>query len=74
MWFTDFGFFVILVCPLSAIITVYVAHMYGRRFWPWLLFGFCVPLVSAFVAIALAIRDARREEAAARKPGPDRQA
>ncbi|UYZ63573.1 hypothetical protein [Hymenobacter weizhouensis] len=62
--YSDIWFLLVLVCPLSAIITVYVAHMYGRRFWPWLVFGFCVPLLSAFIALALAMRDARREAAA----------
>ncbi|SDX95203.1 hypothetical protein [Hymenobacter psychrophilus] len=52
--------FALPVCLISALITVYIAHMYGRRFWPWLLFGFFVPLLSTFVAIALGIRDARR--------------
>ena len=62
--YSDLWFLLILVCPLSAAITVYIAHMYGRRFWPWLVFGFCVPLIATFVAIALAMRDARREERA----------
>lgn len=52
--------FALPVCLLSALITVYIAHMYGRRFWPWLLFGFFVPFISTFIAIALGIRDARR--------------
>ena len=52
--------FALPVCLLSAVITVYIAHMYGRRFWPWLLFGFFVPFLSTFVAIGLGIRDARR--------------
>ncbi|MBT9393607.1 hypothetical protein KLP40_10580 [Hymenobacter sp. NST-14] len=60
----DTLFFALPVCLLSAVMTVYIAHMYGRRFWPWLLFGFFVPLLSTFVAILLGIRDARRQEAA----------
>lgn len=69
MLYPDLLFWLILVCPLSATITVYVAHMYGRRFWPWLAFGICVPLLSAFVALALGMRDARREEAAGKREG-----
>ena len=63
MDFSDLLFLLILVCPLSAVMTVYIAHMYGRRFWPWLLFGFCVPLVSTLIAIVLGVREARRREA-----------
>ncbi|MBX0288946.1 hypothetical protein K3G63_00765 [Hymenobacter sp. HSC-4F20] len=64
MTIVDILFPFLFICPLSAVMTVYIAHMYGRRFWPWLLFGFFVPLLSTFVAIGLAMRDARRNEAA----------
>ncbi|MET4108149.1 hypothetical protein [Hymenobacter sp. UYP22] len=64
MSLADVLFPILLICPLSAVITVYIAHMYGRRFWPWLLFGFFVPLLSTFIAIGLGIRDARRQERA----------
>ncbi|MBG8555563.1 hypothetical protein [Hymenobacter guriensis] len=67
MELSDVLFLLVAVCPLSALITVYIAHMYGRRFWPWLLFGFFVPMLSAFVAIGLAMRDARRREAIERQ-------
>ncbi|WP_148103636.1 hypothetical protein [Hymenobacter metallilatus] len=63
MSLADLLFPLLFVCPLSAVITVYIAHMYGRRFWPWLLFGFFVPFVSTFIAIGLGIREARRREA-----------
>ncbi len=61
MYLFDTLFFALPLCLLSAAMTVYIAHMYGRRFWPWLLFGFFVPIVSTFIAIALGIRDARRK-------------
>ncbi|WP_139920605.1 hypothetical protein [Hymenobacter sp. DG01] len=62
MDFLNLLFFALPVCLLSAVMTVYIAHMYGRRFWPWLLFGLLVPFVSTFIAIGLGIWDARRNE------------
>ena len=53
-----------LVASFSALVTAYIAHMYGRPLVRWLLIGFCLPLLGIFVAMALAVRDAGKEEAA----------
>ncbi|SHL14045.1 hypothetical protein [Hymenobacter psychrotolerans] len=53
-----------LVASFSALVTAYIAHMHGRPLLRWLLIGFCLPLLGIFVAMALSVRDARREEAA----------
>lgn len=64
MLLTDILAALLVLCIPSALITAYIAHMYNRSLWRWLLFGFLVPFVAIFVAIGLAMRDARREEAA----------
>ena len=51
-----------LVASFSALVTAYIAHMYGRPLKRWLLIGFCLPLLGIFVAIAASLREAKRRE------------
>ena len=46
-------------------LTGYYAHSHGRSFWRWYALGVLLPLVSVFVAMAVAARDQVREESRA---------
>ncbi|HLK98360.1 MAG TPA: hypothetical protein VK364_11380 [Hymenobacter sp.] len=52
------------VCLFSALVTAYIAHMYNRSLALWLLVGFALPFLGIFIAIAFAMRDASKAEAA----------
>ncbi|SNR62246.1 MULTISPECIES: hypothetical protein [Hymenobacter] len=52
-----------LALLLPALITVYVARMYGRSGWRWLLIALVLPFVSVFLIMALVSRESRQAEA-----------
>lgn len=43
---------------------MYIAYSYGHSRRKWFIFGALVPFLSIFVALGVAIRDARRAKAA----------
>ena len=49
---------------LLASVTMYIAYSYGHPKLKWFIFGALVPFFSIFVALAVAIRDERRNKAA----------
>jgi hypothetical protein len=69
------GFIALLVIDLLlASITMYIAYSHGHSRGKWFLLGMALPFFSIFIALAVAIRDERRAEAArggAPKPMPE---
>ncbi|RZK15188.1 MAG: hypothetical protein EOO56_23375 [Hymenobacter sp.] len=72
---TILGFIALLVLDLLlAAVTMYIAYSHGHSRGKWFLLGMVLPFVSIFIALAVAIRDERRAEAArhgAPKPVPE---
>jgi hypothetical protein len=59
---------------LLASVTMYIAYSHGHSGLKWFLLGLVLPFVSIFIALAVAIRDERRAEAArggAPRPVPE---
>jgi hypothetical protein len=59
---------------LLASVTMYIAYSHGHSRGKWFLLGMVLPFFSIFIALAVAIRDVRRAEAArggAPKPMPE---
>jgi hypothetical protein len=59
---------------LLASVTMYIAYSHGHSRGKWFLLGMVLPFFSIFIALAVAIRDERRAEAArggAPKPMPE---
>jgi len=59
---------------LLASVTMYIAYSHGHSRVKWFLLGMVLPFFSIFIALAVAIRDERRAEAArggAPKPVPE---
>lgn len=59
---------------LLALVTMYIAYSHGHSRRKWFLLGMVLPFFSIFIALAVAIRDERRAEAArggAPKPVPE---
>ncbi|MGI4822396.1 MAG: hypothetical protein ACRYFV_14390 [Janthinobacterium lividum] len=59
---------------LLASVTMYIAYSHGHSRLKWFLLGLVLPFVSIFIALAVAIRDERRAEAArggAPRPVPE---
>jgi cbb3-type cytochrome oxidase subunit 3 len=54
----------VFVGLFSALVTAYIAHMYNRSLALWLLIGFLLPFLGIFIAIAFAMYDAHKAEAA----------
>ena len=66
--------FLLFLNALLASVTMYIAYSHGHSRWKWFLLGLVLPFVSIFIALAVAIRDERRAEAArngAPKPVPE---
>jgi hypothetical protein len=49
---------------LLASITMYIAYSHGHSRLKWFVLGMVLPFVSIFIALAVAIRDDRRAQAA----------
>jgi hypothetical protein len=66
--------FLLLLDVLLALVTMYIAYSHGRSRGKWFVLGMLLPFFSIFIALAVAIRDERRAEAArggAPKPVPE---
>jgi MFS family permease len=54
------GYLVALLIPSAA--TVYIARMYGRSGWRWLLISLVLPFLSVFLIMLLVSRESLRRE------------
>jgi len=66
--------FLLVLDMLLASVTMYIAYSHGHSRLKWFLLGMVLPFFSIFIALAVAIRDERRAEAArkgAPKPVPE---
>ncbi len=72
IFFSAIALFV-LDCLLASV-TMYIAYSHGHSRLKWFLLGLVLPFVSIFIALAVAILDERRAEAArggAPRPTPE---
>ena len=66
--------FLLVLDMLLASVTMYIAYSHGHSRLKWFLLGMVLPFFSILIALAVAIRDERRAEAArkgAPKPVPE---
>lgn len=59
-FFSFLGYLFALVIP--SVITVYIARMYGRSGWRWLLISLVLPFLSVFLVMLLVSRESLRRE------------